>query len=213
MRLTKHAHACVTLTHDGRTLAIDPGQFTPDAEEVIASADAVLITHDHFDHFDDALLRAALKARPELRAYAPPSVRDQLGDEAAQLVTVAPGDKLTVAGFSVTAHGGRHAPIHRDIPPIDNIGYLVNGEVYHPGDSYFAPDAPVGTLLLPTSGPWTKLGEAADFVRAVQPARVIQIHELMLSDLGQSSTAMILGENGLTGLPLQRPSPGETLDL
>jgi hypothetical protein len=71
----------------------------------------------------------------------------------------------------------------------------------------------VQTLLLPTSGPWTKFGEGADFVRAVRPERVVQIHELMLSDLGQNSAAMILGDKGLTGIALERPAPGETIEV
>ncbi|WP_335983439.1 MULTISPECIES: hypothetical protein [Streptomycetaceae] len=75
------------------------------------------------------------------------------------------------------------------------------------------PDAPVGTLLLPTSGPWTKLGEAADYVRAVKPEQIVQIHELMLSDLGQHSVANLLGENGLTGIAVRRPAPGTALQL
>jgi hypothetical protein len=73
------------------------------------------------------------------------------------------------------------------------------------------PDVPVATLLLPTSGPWTKFGEAADFVRAVRPERVVQIHELMLSPLGQNSVARLLGEDGLTGLPIEQPAPGTTI--
>lgn len=213
MQLTKYAHACVTLTSNGRTIAIDPGAFTPDAAQVVAAADAVLITHDHFDHFDAAVVRAALTERPGLPVYAPQSVREQLGAEGDAVVVVEPGDAFEVAGFSVTAHGGRHAMIHRDIPQIANVGYLVDEAVYHPGDAYFVPEATVGTLLLPTSGPWTKLGEAADFVRAVGAARVVQIHELMLSELGRNSTATILGENGLTGRPILQPAPGETLEL
>ncbi|MEV4350576.1 MBL fold metallo-hydrolase [Actinoplanes sp. NPDC049596] len=220
MKLTKYDHACVTLTKDGRTLLIDPGTFTPDAKRVIGEADAVLITHEHFDHFDDALVRAAMWERPSLRVYGPAEVTGKLAEEAPdspggladRLTTVQPGDSLEVAGFAITAHGGRHALIHRDIPQIDNVGYLVDGAVYHPGDAYVAPDAPIPTLLLPTSGPWTKFGEAADFVRAVRPERILQIHELMLSDLGQNSAAMLLGENGLTGLPLHRLSPGESLE-
>ncbi|MGW2279161.1 hypothetical protein [Streptomyces sp. NPDC001770] len=69
------------------------------------------------------------------------------------------------------------------------------------------------TLLLPTSGPWTKLGEAADHVRAVGPERVVQIHELMLSELGQASTARFLGEQGLTGVAVERLEPGTTVEV
>jgi L-ascorbate metabolism protein UlaG (beta-lactamase superfamily) len=214
MELTKYAHACVTLTQDGRTLLIDPGTFTPDAQRLLTEADAVLITHEHFDHFDDALVRAALWSRPELHVYGPAEVTEKLGADGGlveRVTTVKPGDAFEAAGFPITAHGGRHALIHRDIPQVDNVGYLIDDAVYHPGDAYFVPETTVPTLLLPTSGPWTKFGDAADFVRAVRPERVIQIHELMLSDLGQSSAAMILGENGLTGLPLLRLAPGESI--
>ncbi|WP_261399373.1 MBL fold metallo-hydrolase [Streptomyces misionensis] len=106
------------------------------------------------------------------------------------------------------------ALIHPDIPCPDNVGYLFDdGALYHPGDAYYAPYAPVRTLLLPTSGPWTKLGEAADYVRTVKPERVIQIHELMLSDLGQHSTANLLGEKGLTGIPITCLEPGTSIQL
>lgn len=35
----------------------------------------------------------------------------------------------------------------------------------------------------------------------------------MLSELGRNSTATLLGENGLTGTPLTRLSPGTTIEL
>lgn len=213
MQLTKHAHACVALTRDARTIVIDPGTFTPDARQAVAGAEAVLITHEHFDHVDEEMLRGALGEQSRLRVFAPDGVRESLGDHDGRVTAVAAGDAFEVAGFSIAVVGDLHAPIHADIPRVANVGYVVDGAVYHPGDSYFAPGVPVETLLLPTSGPWTKFGEAADFVRAVRPARVVQIHELMLSDLGQTSAARILGEEGLTGLPLERPAPGDTIEV
>ncbi|MFI6654666.1 MBL fold metallo-hydrolase [Streptomyces sp. NPDC050523] len=214
MELTKHAHACVTIEKDDTRLVIDPGTFTPDAAEAVGRAQAVLITHEHFDHFDDRLIAAALRARPELRVYGTAAVAAALGSHGGRVHAVTAGDTFTVGSVAVAVHGHRHAPIHADIPCPDNVGYLLDdGTLYHPGDAYFVPDAPVHTLLLPTSGPWTKLGEAADYVRAVKPERVIQIHELMLSDLGQTSTARLLGENGLTGIPISRLEPGTTVRL
>ncbi|MFF3448751.1 MBL fold metallo-hydrolase [Streptomyces sp. NPDC002667] len=214
MKLTKHAHACVTLEKDGTRLVIDPGTFTPDAAEAVSRAHAVLITHEHFDHFDDKLVAAALEDRPDLHVYGTAAVAAALGGRSSRVHTVIAGDTFTVGSITVTVHGHRHAPIHADIPCPDNVGYLLDGGVvYHPGDAYFAPEAPVRTLLLPTSGPWTKLGEAADYVRAVKPERVIQIHELMLSDLGRQSTANLLGEKGLTGTPIDLLEPGTTVQL
>ncbi|MFI1995242.1 MBL fold metallo-hydrolase [Actinoplanes sp. NPDC020271] len=214
MRLTKHTHACVAFTGGGDgTLLVDPGTFTPDAAKLIAEATAVLVTHEHFDHFDDAALAVELDRRPELRVYGPAAIREKLGERDGRVVAVRAGDRLEVAGFRVEVHGERHALIHEDIPLVDNVGYLVEGRVFHPGDSYRVPEAEVETLLLPTSGPWTKLGEAAEFVRAVRPARMIQVHELMLSELGQNSARMLLGEKGLTGLPLEILPAGESTDV
>ena len=110
-------------------------------------------------------------------------------------------------------HGATHAVIHPDIPVVPNVGYLVDGGVYHPGDAYFVPEASVSTLLLPTSGPWTKLAETADYVRAVRPDSLVQIHEMILSEIGQNLTAMIIGEKGLTGIPLTMVPVGESFTV
>ncbi|MGW2842360.1 MBL fold metallo-hydrolase [Streptomyces sp. NPDC001493] len=214
MKLTKHAHACVALEKDGTRVVIDPGTFTPDAAEAVGRADAVLITHEHFDHFDEELVAAALENRPGLLVYGTAAVAAALGHHGGRVRAVAAGDSFTVGSFAFTVHGRSHAVIHADLPCPDNVGYLVDGSaVYHPGDAYSRPGVPVRTLLLPTSGPWTKLGEAADHVRAVRPERVIQIHELMLSELGQVSTARFLGEQGLTGVPVERLEPGTTVEV
>ncbi|MEC3998085.1 MBL fold metallo-hydrolase [Actinacidiphila sp. DG2A-62] len=211
MELTKFAHACVALEKNGATLVLDPGTFTPEAKDAVAGAAAVLITHEHFDHFDDALVAAALDADPELRVYGPRAVLDALGAHEGRVRAVAAGDSFDVGDFAVTVHGRRHATIHPDIPEVDNVGYLVDESLFHPGDAYAVPDATVDTLLLPTSGPWTKLGEAAEYLRAVRPRQVLQIHELMLSALGQQSTRTILA--GLTGLDLALPAAGESVSL
>ena len=47
MKLTKHEHACVVLEKDGASIVIDPGSFSSGAAEIIAGADAILITHEH----------------------------------------------------------------------------------------------------------------------------------------------------------------------
>ena len=211
MKLTKHAHACVALEKNGSRIVLDPGTFTPDAKDAVTGAAAVLITHEHFDHFDDALLAAALEADPELRVFGPRAVLDKLGGHGGRVRAVAAGDTLEVDGFTVAVHGERHARIHADIPCVDNLGYLIDATLFHPGDAYFVPQVPVATLLLPTSGPWTKLGEAAEYLRAVKPQQVIQIHELMLSDLGQASTRTILA--GLTDNEVTLLAPGQSTDL
>jgi len=68
MQFTKLGHACVRLEKDGSVLVIDPGAFSGD--DALAGADAVLVTHEHFDHLVPDSLRAALAERPGLRLWA-----------------------------------------------------------------------------------------------------------------------------------------------
>ena len=44
------------------------------------------------------------------------------------------------------------------------------------------PDRPVQTLAVPIDGPWLKLSEAVDYVRAIRPETVLPIHEGELTD-------------------------------
>jgi L-ascorbate metabolism protein UlaG (beta-lactamase superfamily) len=213
MKLTKHEHACVVLEKDGASIVIDPGSFSSGAAEIIAGADAILITHEHMDHVNETAINGALAARPDLRLYAPAAVGGLFAARQDQFTAVAAGDELALGSFAVTVHGREHAVIHPDIPVIANVGYLIDGSVYHPGDAYHVPEVPVPVLLLPTSGPWMKLGEAADYVRAVRPQQIVQIHEMLLSDIGLFLASSLLGEQGLTGLPLTVVPAGESLTV
>ena len=213
MKITKHAHACITLDRDESHLVVDPGTFTPNAAELVANTDTVLITHEHFDHFDEGMIAAALDARPELKVYGPSSVVEKVKARAGQVVAVAEGDRFKVGEFDVAVFGKQHARIHDGIPPFVNVGYLIDDRVFHPGDAYFVPPVPVEVLLLPTSGPWTKVGEAVDYVRAVNPKLVIQIHEVMLSEIGQQSVARIINPNMLSTVPLTIVPIGESITI
>jgi L-ascorbate metabolism protein UlaG (beta-lactamase superfamily) len=213
MKLTKYEHACVVFEKEGGSFVIDPGSFSPDAAKIISGADAILLTHEHFDHVNEAAINAALAERPELTVFGPAATAGMFGSHPGQFTAVTAGDQVEIGGFAITVHGTTHAVIHPDIPPVSNVGYLVDDSVYHPGDAYFVPDASIGTLLLPTSGPWMKLGEAADYVRAARPEQVVQIHEMLLSEIGLNLAASLLGENGLTGIPLTVVQVGESLTV
>lgn len=213
MELTKHTHATVSVGKGGHKLLIDPGTFTPDAQQLIAAADAILLTHDHFDHFDRDRVAAGLSNRAELHIYGPAPVVNALVDFADRVHEVAAGDSLDIVGFHVAVHGDRHALIHAEIPQGVNVGYLIDGALLHPGDAYVVPDHPVDTLLLPTSGPWTKMGEAIDYVLAVQPRQCIQIHDAMLSQIGTASANMFLGAQSPTQTELLSLAVGDAIEI
>jgi len=212
MELTKYGHACVGLAKDGRKLVIDPGGLTP--EDALVGADAVLVTHEHFDHFTEDRLRAAAEANPALVIWTNTSVAEQLVGLGDQLEVVGAGDAFSTAGFDVHVHGELHAVIHPDIPRIRNIGFLVDGNVFHPGDALTVPDEPVETLLLPLHAPWSKLGELIDFVREVKPGRALAVHDGLLNDLGLGLTGSMLAERGPgIGADYTRLTSGERIAL
>jgi len=188
MKLTKYTHSCVRLEKDGRVLVLDPGNFSESAE-ALESAEAVLVTHEHADHIDVPAVVDALRANAGLAVFAPARVAGQLQDkatgEAARIHAVNPGSTFQAAGFEIRSFGGQHALIHPQIPVVANIGYLVDGNVYHPGDSFVVPDGiSVKTLLVPLHAPWSKSAEVLDFVIAVRAPRAFQIHDGLLNENG-----------------------------
>lgn len=211
MELTKHGHACVALSEGGRRLVIDPGAFTdPGALE---GATAVLVTHEHPDHFVPDRLRAALEADPALEIWTNGSVAAALEGTGGRVHVVGHGDALTIAGFDVQVHGELHAEIHPEIPRIQNIGFLVRG-LFHPGDAFTVPDQPVATLLLPLHAPWSRTAEVIDYVRAVDADQAYAVHDGLLNDAGLGIVSGLLGERGPgTPTPLALLAPGDTVEL
>jgi L-ascorbate metabolism protein UlaG (beta-lactamase superfamily) len=212
MELTKRGHACVVLDDGERRLVIDPGMFTE--EDALDGADAVLITHEHADHFAPDRIRAALDGDPELEVWTNRSVAEQLGGVGGRVHSVGDGDALTVAGFDVHVHGELHAQIHPDLPRIPNVGFLVEGLVFHPGDALTVPGEPVPTLLLPMHAPWSKVAELIDYVRAVDADQAFAVHDALLSETGLGVVSGLLGERGPgTPTPFSRLAPGESVEL
>lgn len=210
MKLTKKSHACIRLEKDGRTLVIDPGNFSE--QDAAAGADAVLVTHEHPDHFDGERLRTALEANPGAGIWTLRSVADQLSAAfPGRVHTVGHGDTFSAAGFDVQVHGELHAVIHPDIPRITNVGYLVDGSVFHPGDALTVPGQPVETLMLPVMAPWSKISEVIDYVREVKPRRAIDIHDALLTDLARPVYDRQIGALG--GTDHSRLTPGDSAEL
>jgi L-ascorbate metabolism protein UlaG (beta-lactamase superfamily) len=212
MELTKQGHACVVVSDGDRRLVVDPGAFTDPA--VLEGASAVLVTHEHADHVVPDRLRAALEADPALEVWTNPSVAALFEGLGSRVHAVGNGDAVTAAGFEVQVHGEWHAEIHPDLPRVRNVGFLVEGQVFHPGDAFTVPGAPVPTLLLPLHAPWSKVAELIDYVREVDADQAYAVHDGLLNDTGLGVVSGLLGERGPgTPTPFSRLAPGESVDL
>ncbi|MFJ6778011.1 MBL fold metallo-hydrolase [Streptomyces yangpuensis] len=210
MKLTKRLHSCVQLEKDGRTLVIDPGAFSePDAG---LGADALLVTHEHPDHFEEGRLRAALDANPAAGLWTLRSVAERLAPAyPGRVHTVGHGDTFTAAGFEVQVHGELHAVIHPDIPRVTNVGYLVDGSLFHPGDALTVPGVPVETLMVPVHAPWNKVSEVIDYLREVGPRRALDIHDAYLADIARPIYDVALDKLG--GTDHGRLTAGDSAEL
>ncbi|TCO49338.1 L-ascorbate metabolism protein UlaG (beta-lactamase superfamily) [Kribbella antiqua] len=205
MKLTKFAHACVRLEKDGKVLLVDPGTFSEDA--VFERADAILVTHEHPDHLDVARISAL-----DAPVYTNAGVAAQLSDLGDRVTVIADGQSFDASGFAVRAYGKDHAIILPELGvPCENVGYLIDDAVYHPGDSFTQPDRAVHTNLVPISGPWFSLPPAIEYARAIKSEQTVGIHDALLSPIGLGMQKRWLSEAG--GRPYVGLAPGESTDI
>lgn len=209
MRLTKYGHACVRLEKDGKVLVVDPGALSE--AEALDGADAVLITHQHFDHLDVERLRSA---SPELEVWTCEGVAGELSGVPAKVQVVRHGDDFTAAGFAVRVFGEWHAKNHPDMPIVQNVGFLLDDEVFYPGDALTVPDVEVPTLLVPTNAPWLKGMEMVEYLRTIRPARAYSTHDGLLNDAGLSIVdGWLKHESDEQGADMRRLAAGESVTL
>lgn len=211
MRVTKFEHAALRIEKDGVALLIDPGAFTRPVptDDVVA----VVLTHEHPDHWTPDQLDRILADNPGIPVFGPEGVAKAA--EGYDITVVRPGDELTAGPFSLRFFGGTHAEIHSSLPIVDNVGVLVDDALYYPGDSYAVPEGVLlDVLAAPVGAPWLKIGEAMDFVLAVAPRRAFSTHDQTLSQaglgMGRARLQWAVEQDGGTFVTLE---PGESIEV
>ena len=198
MRLTKLGHSCLLVEESGARLLLDPGNLSAGFEE-LEGLTAVLFTHQHADHLDQQRLRGLLDRNPGVRVISDPGSAEPLGRAGVEVEVVADGQELDVGGVGVRVAGRDHAVIHPDIPVVPNVGYLVGGRLFHPGDAFTQPGQPVEVLAVPAAAPWLKVSEPIDYLRAVRPRVAVPVHDQVLSTAGRSIHYRQLEQLGAKG--------------
>jgi L-ascorbate metabolism protein UlaG (beta-lactamase superfamily) len=211
MRITKFGHACVRLETGSHTIVLDPGSFTE--PEAVDGATAVLITHEHADHYSVDHLRRTDAPIHTIGAVAA-KIREDAPDVAERVTVVEPDQELD-PGAPTRVVGEKHAIIHPEMQHFDNSGYLIDVEglrIFHPGDALTVPEGEVDLLLLPVSAPWLKISECIDFARDVGAPRSLAIHDKIYSDIAlkmaDGHLNRMLGERAQSFVRLR---PGEDL--
>lgn len=167
MRIKYLSHACFEISDD-KTILIDP-YFTGNrlAPKYEGEPDIILVTHEHFDHFD----RRFLSRYPKARIVIPP-VCDYPG-----AIVVHVGEKVEVNGIKVEAISASH---HQSRYP---MGYIIEFEgkrIAHLGDCYLdgiKPLVDIDVLLIPIGGTYTmNVDEAVEALGVIKPKLAIPMH-------------------------------------
>ncbi len=212
MRITKFGHSCVRLSAGGRDLVVDPGAWSE--REALDGVAAVLITHEHPDHWEIEHLRSTDAPVFTIAAVAD-RIREADPAVAERVTVVRPGEELSIAGCSVRVVGEFHAIIHPELQIFRNSGYVLAAEgttVYHPGDSFELPGQAVDVFCAPVCAPWAKMSEVVDLAREVAAPRTLGIHDKVYSELGLAIAddrfkAFLEAQDGV----YLRPAPGTDL--
>lgn len=183
MRLTKFGHSCLLVEEGRARMLLDPGTLSGGFEELEGLA-ALLFTHQHPDHLDLERLRGLLDRNPRVRLVSDEGSAKPLVDAGAEVEVVHDGDELEIGGVGVRVAGREHAVIHPDIPVVPNVGYLVGGRLFHPGDAFTVPGQPIEVLAVPAGAPWLKVSEPIEYLREVRPKLAVPVHERVLSSAG-----------------------------
>lgn len=200
MKITQLGHSALLVETSEQRVLIDPGAFS-DAWHGLTDLDAILVTHQHPDHADPKNLPALVKANPQAKVLVEPGVIEavDLADRGEGLTA---DSSVSLGGLKVSAVGGRHAVIHRDIPMIGNVGLVLEAEgeptLFHPGDSLEVAPAGIDLLAIPAFGPWAAMKETVDFVRDVDAPHGFLIHDGLLNERGWNLLHTQIGNLGPT---------------
>jgi L-ascorbate metabolism protein UlaG (beta-lactamase superfamily) len=179
--VTHFGHACVLVELGATRILLDPGEWS-DGFSHLRGLHGILVTHKHPDHLYTPAIQDLMKANPGATLAADPESTAVLSGADLAVTVARPGDTVQIGDVTVRGVGGQHAMVHSEIPILRNTGYLLgDGEFYHPGDSFFVPETPVGVLGLPTGAPWLKIAEVVDFMRLISPRVALPIHERALA--------------------------------
>jgi len=212
MRLTKFGHSCLLVEEGGARVLLDPGSFSEGFER-LEGLTAVCLTHQHVDHVDPERVRPLLDRNPGVRVVSDEGSAEALGEAGADVEVVHDGDELALGGLALRVVGRDHAAVHPEVPVVPNVGYLVGGRLFHPGDALTMPGEPVEVLAVPAGAPWLKLADAVDYLREVGPRVAVPVHEKVLSEVGISSHYRLLEQLGGPGTAFEVLDDGRPVEL
>ena len=181
--ITAIKHASLRIQYDGLEIQVDPvAKYAPETDYLkFPKADVILVTHEHFDHFDRDTIAALKKDGTEIVAN--PAVQKMLGFGTAlangESRVLAKGIKLdAVPAYNTTPDHTQFHPKGRD------NGYVLTMDglrIYIAGDTEDIPEMSalkdIDVAFLPCNQPYTMTSEqVAKAARTINPKVLFPYH-------------------------------------
>lgn len=175
MKITKYPQSCLIIEQQGKRLVIDPGALVSDkyTAQELSPVDAILITHEHGDHADPALIRE-LAGESGVPVIANQGAKNILGDLVTQVVS--DNDTFEVAGMHIVARELPHCLMVDGSAGPQNTGYVVDDVFFHAGDGINLDNLQVQSAAIPIAGPDISARDVFDFIKQLQCTMVVPIH-------------------------------------
>lgn len=172
MKITRYEQSCLLIEQGETRVLIDPGTPFTQKRDIaeLGKLDAVLITHEHADHFDQELCE---KVSGDLDIYVNESTsKHMVGNKK----VVQSNQQINIGELKITAIELPHCLMPDGSEGPQNIGYLINDIFFHPGDGIELDGLKVKYLALPITGPDVSMKRAFGFARQVSAQQAIAIH-------------------------------------
>jgi len=211
MRITKYGHACLFIEEGEAHILIDPGAYSHGFEG-LTTVGAIFITHQHSDHLEIGNIRPLLAKNPTAKVYSDEESAVTLSGQGVPTQVVRAGDVFDVAGVQIQAIGTKHALIHVDVPQPANVGYIIAGRFFYPGDNFTNPERPIEILAAPAGAPWLKVGEVVDYIRLLKPKIAIPVHDAVLA-IPEMNYGLMTRLTQKQGIEVRVVSNGESIEV
>lgn len=201
MEITKYVHSCLLIEINGKTILIDPGNYSYDAKVLDINAleklDYLLITHEHSDHMYIPFIQEILAKFPNLPIITNSSAQEKLTAEGIKSTT----ESVDIIKIQTVPH----ERVFGTEPPT-NVLFNIADTLTHPGDSlHFASQTPI--LALPVQAPWCSLTQVVEFAVSLKPQVVLPIHDWHWNDAARAAFYKRLedyfAKNGIKFLSLE----------
>ena len=180
--ITAIRHASLRIQYDGLEIQVDPvAEYAPATDySIFPKADVILVTHEHFDHFDHGAI-AALK-KNDTEVIANPAVQKMLGCG----MSMTNGESRVVKGIKLDAVPAYNTSPGRTQfhPKGRDNGYVLTIDglrIYIAGDTEDIPEMvdlkDIDVAFLPVNQPYTMTVEqCVNAAKVISPKVLIPYH-------------------------------------